>query len=105
VAVSLSVNTNHASLPIAWRLYLPKSWASDRKRRKETGIPHEISFQTKPAIALAQIRQAVEKGIPPGPVLADSAYSNETRFRDGDHRTGVAVRSRRSREPDCMAAR
>jgi SRSO17 transposase len=83
VAVSLSVSTNHASLPIAWRLYLPESWASDRKRRKETGIPHEISFQTKPAIALAQIRQALEQGVPPGPVLADSAYGNETRFREG----------------------
>ena len=83
VAVSLSVSTNHASLPIAWRLYLPESWASDRERRKETGIPGEISFQTKPAIALAQIRQAVEQGVPPAPVLADSAYGNETRFRQG----------------------
>jgi SRSO17 transposase len=83
VAVSLSVSTKHASLPVAWRLYLPESWASDRERRKETGIPQEISFQTKPAIALAQIRQAVEQGVPPAPVLADSAYGNETRFREG----------------------
>jgi SRSO17 transposase len=83
VAVSLSVSTNHASLPIAWRLYLPESWASDQERRKETGIPPEIVFQTKPAIALAQIRQAVEQGISLAPVLADSAYGNETRFREG----------------------
>jgi SRSO17 transposase len=27
VAVSLSVNTHQASLPIAWRLYLPQEWA------------------------------------------------------------------------------
>jgi SRSO17 transposase len=83
VAVSLSVSTNRASLPIAWRLYLPESWASDRERRKETGIPQAISFQTKPAIALVQIRQAVEQGVPPAPVLADSAYGNETGFREG----------------------
>jgi SRSO17 transposase len=83
VAVSLSVATHHASLPIAWRLYLPESWTSDRDRRKETGIPDEISFQTKPAIALAQIRQAVEQGVSRAPVLADSAYGNETRFREG----------------------
>jgi SRSO17 transposase len=82
VAVSLSISTTHASLPIAWRLYLPESWASDRERRKETGVPQEISFQTKPAIALAQIRQAVEQAIAPAPVLADSAYGNETRFRE-----------------------
>jgi SRSO17 transposase len=83
VAVSLSVATHHASLPIAWRLYLPESWASDRERRKASHVPPEISFQTKAAIALAQIRQAVEQGVPPAPVLADSAYGNETRFREG----------------------
>ena len=83
VAVSLSVATHHASVPIAWRLYLPESWASDRERRKATGVPEEIGFQTKPAIALAQIRQAVEQGVPPAPILADSAYGNETRFREG----------------------
>src|SRR5260370_36321238 len=80
VAVSLSVTTHQASLPIAWRLYLPESWASDRARRKETGIPPAVSFQTKPAIALAQIRQAVQQGVPRAPVLADSAYGNETQF-------------------------
>ena len=83
VAVSLSVATHHASLPIAWRPYLPESWASDRERRKASHVPPEISFQTKAAIALAQIRQAVEQGVPPAPVLADSAYGNETRFREG----------------------
>jgi SRSO17 transposase len=83
VAVSLSVATHHASLPVAWRLYLPESWASDWERRQATHVPPEISFQTKPAIALAQIRQAVEQGVPPAPVLADSAYGNETRFREG----------------------
>ena len=82
VAVSLSVSTHHASLPIAWRLYLPESWASDQDKRKATGIAEEISFQTKPAIALAQIRQAVEQGVARAPVLADSAYGNETRFRE-----------------------
>src|SRR6202521_3792472 len=44
VAVSLSVATEQASLPIALRLYLPETWAKDRKRRKEAGIPEEISF-------------------------------------------------------------
>lgn len=82
VAVSLPVSTYHASLPIAWRLYLPESWAKDTDRRKATGVPREISFQTKPAIALAQIEQAVEQGVPLAPVLADSGYGNETRFRE-----------------------
>ena len=59
VAVSLSISTMQASLPIAWRLYLPEAWTQDRERRKATGIPEEISFQTKQEIALEQIRTAL----------------------------------------------
>ena len=73
VAVSISVATEQASFPIAWRLYLPEIWTKDRKRRKETGIPEEISFATKPASALQQIRKAVEEEVTPAPVLADAA--------------------------------
>jgi len=83
VAVSLSLATEQASLPIAWRLYLPETWAQDRKRRKETGIPREVTFATKPAIALAQIRKAIEEEVIPAPVLADAAYGNDGQFREG----------------------
>src|SRR5471030_2411002 len=58
VAVSLSVATWSSSLPIDYRLYLPKEWAEDYKRRKKAEVPEEIQFQTKPAIALDQIRAA-----------------------------------------------
>jgi SRSO17 transposase len=81
VAVSLSVATWDASLPIAYRLYLPEEWAKDSERREETGIPAEIGFQTKPKIALDQIRQAVEADIARGVVLADAAYGNDSQFR------------------------
>ena len=83
VAVSLSVASQYGSLPVGWRLYLPESWSKDRERRKIAGVPRGIAFQTKPAIALAQIRQAVEQEIPTAPVLADSAYGNDSQFREG----------------------
>jgi SRSO17 transposase len=83
VAVSLSLATEQVSLPIAWRLYLPEIWAKDRKRRKATGIPQEITFATKPAIALQQIRKAMEEEVPTAPVLADAAYGNDSQFREG----------------------
>ena len=81
VAVSLSVTTEKASMPVAYRLYLPQSWIEDRKRRKKTGVPDSIQFQTKPEIALDQIRRARERGIPQGVVLADAGYGTDTGFR------------------------
>jgi SRSO17 transposase len=82
VAVSLSVATWKASLPIAYRLYLPEAWANNRQLRQQTKIPAEIPFQTKLEIALAQMRQALADGVPPGTVLGDPAYGNDTDFRE-----------------------
>jgi SRSO17 transposase len=56
IAVSLSLANHEASLPVAWRLYLPEDWANDAARRKKAGVPEEIRFQTKPQIALEQIQ-------------------------------------------------
>ena len=68
VAVTLSVATGHASLPVAYRLYLPEAWAADPARRALAGVPEEVGFATKPEIALGQIRQALADGVPPGAV-------------------------------------
>lgn len=83
VAVSLSVSTNSASLPVAFRLYLPEVWANDSERRKQAGVPDRIRFQTKPQIALQQIRQAVQEEVTRAPVLADAGYGIDTQFRAG----------------------
>jgi len=83
VAVSLSVANGQASLPIAWRLYLPEGWAADPPRRAKAGVPEEIGFETKTAIALAQLRRAREEGVPVGIVLSDAAYGDESDFRVG----------------------
>jgi SRSO17 transposase len=83
VAVSLSVATGQASLPVAYQLYLPESWANDPDRRAKTGVPEDVIFRTKPEIALAQIQAALEAGVSPGVVLADAGYGNDTSFRTG----------------------
>jgi SRSO17 transposase len=82
VAVSLSVATWSSSLPVEYRLYLPKEWAEDAERREKTEVPEEVEFQTKPAIALDQIRAAIAANLDRGVVLADAAYGINTEFRD-----------------------
>jgi SRSO17 transposase len=83
VAVSLSVATWSSSLPLAYRLYLPKDWTEDAERREKAEVPEEIEFQTKPEIALDQIRAAVAAKVARGVVLADAAYGINTEFREG----------------------
>ena len=67
---------------MAYQLYLPQDWASDRARRKRAGVPAEIEFRTKGDIALDQIQQALAAGLPRGVVLADAAYGTEAAWRD-----------------------
>ena len=89
VAVSLSVATHQGSLPVAYRLYLPKDWADDAARRAIAGVPDEVCFQTKPEIALQQLRQALADGVPPAPVLMDPAYGNDSKLRAGISELGL----------------
>jgi SRSO17 transposase len=49
------VASDHASLPIAFQLYLPEPWAKNEERRRKAGIPGDITFRTQPQIAHDQI--------------------------------------------------
>jgi SRSO17 transposase len=82
VAVSLSIANTFASVPIAYRLYLPQVWIDDADRRKACGVPEDLTFATKQQISFNQICNAVDAGIPSGVVLADAAYGDDTGFRD-----------------------
>jgi SRSO17 transposase len=81
VAVTLSLANRDASLPVAYRLYLPEDWAKDQDLRRKAKVPAEIAFQTKPEIALEQITAARAAGLPEGVVLMDAGYGNDTELR------------------------
>ena len=89
VAVSLSVANDHASLPIAFRLYLPEDWAKNSGRRSKAGVPEDVVFKTKPQIALDQIRVAQAEGVPAGVVFADAGYGINTAFRTALMKMGL----------------
>jgi SRSO17 transposase len=90
IAVSLSIANHAASLPLAFRLYLPQEWADDAARRKNAHVPEEVTFKTKPQIALEQIAAALAAGVSPGVVLADAAYGSNGDFREALTAMGLA---------------
>ena len=105
VLVSLSVANEVAALPVAARLYLPEAWAGDPERRDAAGVPLDVTFQTKPSIALELIGRALAGGVPPGMVLADEVYGSTAEFRRGVAGLGLdyalAVRSTTLVSPPC----
>ena len=62
-------------------LYLPKAWAEDRPRRRAAGVPDEIRFATKGALAEAMLARAVAAGVPAAWVTGDEVYGNDGALR------------------------
>jgi SRSO17 transposase len=89
-AVTLSLANPHASLPVGYRLYLPKEWAEDAPRRKQAGVPDDVAFATKTAIALGLLDEALAQGLPRGFVLADAGYGSDTAFRQAVTALGLS---------------
>ncbi|WP_159942540.1 IS701 family transposase [Nocardiopsis sp. FR6] len=97
VGVSLHAVTDTASVPLDWRLFLPKEWADPAEaRRAKTGVPHGVGHQEKWRLALDMIDQAQEWGLQDRVVVADAGYGQNHHFRDGLTQRGldyvVAVR-------------
>jgi SRSO17 transposase len=90
VAVSLSIANHFASLPVGYRLYLPKEWAEDRARRDRAGVPEDIRFKTKQQIALELIQRAHASGLPLGVLLMDLDYGRDSRLRAGVSALGLS---------------
>lgn len=81
LAVSLSVATATEHLPVDFELYLPRSWTDDDKRRREAGIPADVTFKTKIELAIEMIERAASADIPLGVLLADSFYGRASELR------------------------
>jgi len=81
VTVTLSIANHHASLPIAYRLYLPRVWTDDAARREKAHVPAAIRFKTKRRLRWSRSAQASEGGVAPGVVLMDASYGNNSKLR------------------------
>ena len=60
VGVFLGYASRFGQTLIDRRLYLPKDWAADTKRRNKAQVPDEIAFATKPAMAREMVARALD---------------------------------------------
>jgi SRSO17 transposase len=70
-------------------LYLPRSWTDDPGRCRAGGVPEDVQFATKPALAAAMIARALDAGTPASWVAADEVYGTDSKFRAALHARGI----------------
>ncbi len=79
--VSLTLARAEVPVPLALRLYLPQEWTANRARCRRAGVPAEVGFHTKNALALAELDRVRAVGVTFEVVLADAAYGTSAEFR------------------------
>jgi SRSO17 transposase len=70
-------------------LYLPRSWTENAQRLRVAGVPDDVAFATKPALARAMIARALDDGTPAGWVAGDEVYGNDPNLRADLHGRGI----------------
>jgi SRSO17 transposase len=81
VAVYLTFATTRGYTLIDHALYLPVSWTGDSNRMKAAGVPAEVTFATKPALATTMITRALDAGVEAAWVTGDEVYGNAPTLR------------------------
>jgi SRSO17 transposase len=81
VAVYLTYSAKGGHALIDRELYLPKSWTDDPARCAAAGVPAELGFATKPALATAMLTRAVDAGMPARWVAGDEVYGADPDLR------------------------
>lgn len=81
VAVYLTYTARAGHAMIDRELYLPRSWATDPDRRADAGVPGDVEFATKPALAARMIAAAGQAGVPARWVAGDEVYGADPDLR------------------------
>lgn len=81
VAVYLAYATGKGYAFLDRALYLPKRWTDDPGRCAGAGVPSQVAFATKPALAKQLIATAVTAGVPARWVAADEVYGADAKLR------------------------
>ena len=77
IGVFLTYAGSKGHTPIDRRLYIPEEWCNDIQRRKGAGIPDDLTFLTKPQMALEMMKSAHEAELPFEWVTGDCVYGQD----------------------------
>jgi SRSO17 transposase len=89
VAVFLVYATDAGHAVIDRELYLPRSWTNDPERLQAAGVPDEVEFATKPALAQAMIIRALDAGVQAAWVAGDEVYGANPKLRAALEARGI----------------
>jgi SRSO17 transposase len=89
VAVYLLYATEAGHAIIDRELYLPRGWTSDPERMQAAGVPDQVRFATKPALATRMLTRALDAGIPAAWVTGDEVYGANPTLRAELETSGV----------------
>jgi SRSO17 transposase len=89
VAVYLTYAAARGHALIDGRLYLPKSWTEDPAKLARAGVPDDVGFATKPALAQEMITAVLDAGVPASWVAGDEVYGADTALRTTCRERGV----------------
>ena len=81
IGVFLSWQTGKGHALIDRTLYLPQEWADDPERRRAAGVPEDVNFATKPALARRMVERVLATGARPAWVVADAVYGADYQLR------------------------
>jgi SRSO17 transposase len=81
VAVYLVYATTRGHAMIDRELYLPKGWTDDPDRLRAAGVPDQMGFATKPALATRMLTRALDAGVPAAWVAGDEVYGSNPGLR------------------------
>jgi SRSO17 transposase len=79
VYLACSIPRGHAA--IDRELYVPRSWTLDEVRCRAAGIREEVTFVTKPALAIRMVDRTLDAGVRASGVAGDKVYGGNPQLR------------------------
>ncbi len=80
--------TGRGHTPFDFRLYLPRTWCQNRKRRERAAVPDEVAFATKTEQGTQMVTGAIGAGVPFAFLAGDEVYGRSSKLRAACERHG-----------------